>query len=132
MKESEYSYSCDRMNRNVRLKNFSIFFDVADGMNLCGRNVAFSVREGMNLIESGRMAKKSRCVEFELKTPEKGKKMVHPAGFEPTTFYSGGRRSIQLSYGCNRCLFHNITLFGFICKLLSDYFYNFTRTQPGK
>ena len=28
------------------------------------------------------------------------KKMVHPARFELTTFYSGGRRSIQLSYGC--------------------------------
>ena len=24
---------------------------------------------------------------------KKAKKMVHPAGFEPTTFYSGGRRS---------------------------------------
>ena len=30
----------------------------------------------------------------------KGKKMVHPAGFEPTTSCSGGKRSIQLSYGC--------------------------------
>lgn len=28
------------------------------------------------------------------------KKMVHPARLELTTFYSGGRRSIQLSYGC--------------------------------
>ena len=43
-------------------------------MNLCGRNVAFPVREGMNLIESERMDKKSRWIEFELKTPEKGKK----------------------------------------------------------
>ena len=28
------------------------------------------------------------------------KKVVHPAGFEPATFCSEDKRSIQLSYGC--------------------------------
>ena len=60
MKESESSYSVDRINWNMRLKNFSIFFDVADGMILCGRNVAFAVWEGRILIETGRMGKKKR------------------------------------------------------------------------
>ena len=52
MKEAESSYSVDRINWNMRLKNFSIFFDVADGMILCGRNVAFVVWKVKNLIES--------------------------------------------------------------------------------
>ena len=30
------------------------------------------------------------------------KKMVHPKGFEPLTFWSVARRSIQLSYGCTQ------------------------------
>ncbi|SUZ99146.1 uncharacterized protein METZ01_LOCUS52000 [marine metagenome] len=30
----------------------------------------------------------------------KVKKSVHPEGFEPSTFWSVARRSIQLSYGC--------------------------------
>ena len=31
---------------------------------------------------------------------DQDKKMVHPVGLEPATFWSVARRSIQLSYGC--------------------------------
>jgi len=58
-KESESSYSVDRINWNMQLKNFLIFLGVADGMILCGRNVAFSVWEGRILIESETMAKRN-------------------------------------------------------------------------
>ena len=57
----------NRMNRNVWLKIFH-FFDVADGMILCGRNVAFPVWKRMIPIETGRMGKKKRIWDFNLKS----------------------------------------------------------------
>ena len=70
----------NRINRNVYFKKVSFFLYGRIKLRLCGRNVAFSVWEGMNLIEAERMAKKSRCREFELKTPVKGKKNGTPIG----------------------------------------------------
>ena len=58
MKESESSYSVQPNELEHAIKKFSIFFDVADGMNLCGRNVAFHVWKVKNLIESETMLKK--------------------------------------------------------------------------
>ena len=48
------------MNKQERaVKKFFIFFDAADGMILCGRNVAFYVWKVKNLIESETMAKRN-------------------------------------------------------------------------
>ena len=49
-------------------------------------------------------------------TVDEAKKLVHPTGFEPMAFYSGGRRSIQLSYGCNHSNAVNISRFGAFFK----------------
>ena len=45
-------------------------------------------------------SKKQKCLRTGILRRKKAKKMVHPTRFELMTFYSGGRRSIQLSYGC--------------------------------
>ena len=48
------------------------------------------------------MSENGENVENEFK---KTKKMVHSTGFEPTTYCSGGNRSIQLSYECIQSIY---------------------------
>ena len=48
------------------------------------------------------MSENGGNVENEFK---KTKKMVHSTGFEPTTYCSGGNRSIQLSYECIQSIY---------------------------
>ena len=51
IKVRTHSFPWITISLPFQVKKFFNFFDVADRMNLCGRNVAFPVWEGTNLIE---------------------------------------------------------------------------------
>ena len=107
----------DRINRNVRLKIFQ-FFWCGRWMSLCGRNVAFSVREGRNLIESERMDKKSRCFAFELKTLEKGKKNGMPVAIRTRDLLLRRQTLYPAELRAHTCINLNIVSFNHFAMLI--------------
>ena len=89
-------------------------------MNLCGRNVAFVVWKGMNLIESGRMAKKSRRVEFELKTPEKGKKNGMPVAIRTRDLLLRRQTLYPAELRAHTCMRFNIVSFNYFAIFFEE------------
>ena len=85
-------------------ENFFAGLKVERSVKIMG-HFSFRKQSGFDrfCIESERMAKKKRRLDFELKSPQSIKKVVHLVGLEPATFWSVARRSIQLSYRCIKC-----------------------------
>ena len=74
--------------------------------------------DSMNLIESGRMVKKSRCCEFELKTPEKGKKNGMPVAIRTRDLLLRRQTLYPAELRAHTCMNLNIVSFNHFAMLI--------------
>lgn len=91
----------DHLLARIRLRRTESDSRFAHGPEECGI-------PGIVLLQyifSAEIANKKNSILFPVRTGLRNmfgstQKVVHPAGLEPTTYCSGGSRSIQMSYGC--------------------------------